>query len=63
MHPSIGTLLRVMARLCEELEPHLKAHRAAYVVAGVAPAAARCAMWILPGLQEINKLGVQRMVR
>ena len=58
----MGNLIRVLSRLCEALLPHLRAGRVAYVVGGVAPAAARASMWLVNDLQEVNVMGVERMV-
>ena len=58
----MGNLIRLVGRLCEELLPHARAGRAAYVLGGAAPAAARVCMWLLNDIQEINALGVERMV-
>lgn len=59
----MGNLIRALGRMCEALLPHLRAGRAAYIVGGVAPAAARAAMWLVNDVQEFNVLGVERMVR
>ena len=62
VHPCVGNLIRVVGRLAEELLPHTRAARAAYVLGGVAPAAARAAIWLLNDVQEMNVLGIERMV-
>ncbi|KAK9837523.1 hypothetical protein WJX81_008555 [Elliptochloris bilobata] len=60
---SVGALSRSAARADEDLAPFLAPPRRSYVFGGLAAAAARFIMWLLPELQELNQHGVTRMCR
>jgi hypothetical protein len=53
---------RLLSRLADDLSCYLAPGRVAYVLAGLAPAAARMWPWLLPEIREINVLGAERMV-
>lgn len=59
----MGTLMRSLTRLGDEVTSLLSPVRAAYVLSGLASSAARMAVWVLPDVREINQLGIDRMVR
>ncbi|MEW5303809.1 MAG: hypothetical protein WDW36_006464 [Sanguina aurantia] len=63
LHPSVGALTRAALRAVQEVSPFLSPAKLHYVFGGMANAAARSLMWILPEIGEINGLGVERMVR
>ena len=46
----------------DAVPPLLPCRQVQYVFGGVAAAAARMLLWMLPELQQINSLGVERMV-
>jgi hypothetical protein len=63
-HPGVGSLSRGLTRAIEALATCLPTAKLAYVAAGLPPAAARMAGWLLPELVGgINAPGAERIVR
>ena len=58
----MGTLTRQLSRLAEELTPYLSASHALYVLGAPSAAAPQCLAWTLADVQEMNAMGVDRMV-
>lgn len=49
LHPSVGALTRAALRAVQDVTPFLSPAKLHYVFGGMANAAARSLMWILPG--------------